>query len=232
MDTAILNRPILVLNKGFSPISVDSLQNVMSLVTGFCEKKDNRGRPVPKANIIDPFLPNYQYTWEDWQEVKASEEDALIHGVSRNWRAFDIIKANSYDGLPQQRLNFSRRTIFKRDGNKCQYCGKKPGLPELNIDHIVPRSKGGRTEWTNCILSCVECNRDKADILPQEKVVKEGGKWVTYYVVCFANGVKRTIKQPVKPKFTLHRSDHRCKSWETFLGERYWMVPLENDMNE
>ncbi len=58
-------------------------------------------------------------------------------------------------------VKFSRVNIYARDGYACQYCGDKLGVDELTYDHVVPRSQGGRTEWTNIVTACHDCNRRK-----------------------------------------------------------------------
>ena len=66
----------------------------------------------------------------------------------------------------KNKVPFSKRNIIVRDGEKCMYCGKEGG--RLTIDHIIPKSKGGKTTWENCISSCKECNSKKADRTPSK----------------------------------------------------------------
>ena len=70
--------------------------------------------------------------------------------------------------MPAAAVTFSRRNIFKRDRYVCQYCGSQPGSEELTIDHVVPRSQGGVSSWTNCVLACMTCNKRKADRTPEQ----------------------------------------------------------------
>lgn len=65
-------------------------------------------------------------------------------------------------------VKFSRVNIYARDKYRCQYCGKKKTMDELTYDHVVPRSKGGRTIWTNIVTSCWPCNMKKGDQTPEE----------------------------------------------------------------
>jgi 5-methylcytosine-specific restriction endonuclease McrA len=60
-------------------------------------------------------------------------------------------------------LKFSRANVYARDGYRCQYCGAKPPVKGLNYDHVVPRSKGGKTNWENIVTSCLTCNLKKGD---------------------------------------------------------------------
>ena len=65
-------------------------------------------------------------------------------------------------------VKFSRVNIYTRDGHRCQYCGTKCTIAQLTYDHVVPRSRGGRTSWENIVSCCVPCNRDKANRTPAE----------------------------------------------------------------
>ncbi|MFX7620976.1 HNH endonuclease signature motif containing protein, partial [Acinetobacter baumannii] len=79
----------------------------------------------------------------------------------------EIILLSKYDKLPAQRVHFSRRTLYHRDNNTCQYCSKKFSTSDLNIDHVLPRSQGGRSSWENCVLACFKCNSKKANRTPE-----------------------------------------------------------------
>jgi 5-methylcytosine-specific restriction endonuclease McrA len=119
--------------------------------------------------------------------------------------------------MPGHRVNFSRRAIYKRDNNQCQYCGIRPGTELLNIDHVVPRCLGGLTTWENCVIACIECNSKKANKTLEEVKMK-------------------LLKKPVKPSFVaVFRSDMHDvpEEWVHFLpediSEAYWTTELIND---
>ena len=65
-------------------------------------------------------------------------------------------------------VKFSRVNIYARDGYKCQYCARKASLAELTYDHVVPRSRGGATDWANIVTCCYLCNRQKGGRTPRE----------------------------------------------------------------
>ena len=71
-------------------------------------------------------------------------------------------------GCPSSAETFSRRNVAKRDHLTCQYCGSQPGGESITIDHVVPRSRGGFSSWTNCVAACVACNAEKADRTPDQ----------------------------------------------------------------
>lgn len=201
--SALANRPVLVLNRNWQPINVASLEDALKKVTG------ETGDGMPKARIIDPA--DYSvWTWEMWSQLKPRNKKEIIRGVQQDYRMPKVILV-SYDRLPNQRVKFSRRMIYRRDNQQCQYCGKNFPTEELNMDHIVPRSQGGPTTWTNVCLSCISCNSRKANRTPEQAGMK-------------------LIRQPFKPKFTLFKERRYIDpDWRKFLSEMYWEVPLEND---
>ncbi len=67
-----------------------------------------------------------------------------------------------------RRVKFSRANVYRRDDYACQYCGVRPGAEALTLDHVVPRARGGRTEWTNIVACCAACNARKADRTPEQ----------------------------------------------------------------
>lgn len=69
-------------------------------------------------------------------------------------------------------VKFSRPRVYQRDGHKCQYCGEKKQVRDLNYDHVIPRSKGGPTNWTNIVTSCHVCNNRKRNRTPKEAGMK------------------------------------------------------------
>jgi 5-methylcytosine-specific restriction endonuclease McrA len=113
--------------------------------------------------------------------------------------------------MPNPAAVFSRRNLFRRDHNQCQYCGLRPGTAELSIDHVFPRSRGGKSSWENCVLACMDCNRRKRDRTPEEAGM-------------------RMLKRPEKPRWSpvLEVPVGRVRqSWERFVSEAYWNVKLE-----
>lgn len=75
----------------------------------------------------------------------------------------------TYDvAIPELELPFSRENIFERDGHICQYCGEKFNAYELTLDHVFPKSRGGKEDWENIATCCKKCNQKKADRTPEE----------------------------------------------------------------
>lgn len=112
-----------------------------------------------------------------WQEaIKAaflervnivSEYDRLVRSPSREVRLPSVISLKRYIPMAR-RPAFTRFNVFLRDRFSCQYCGFGAPTEELTFDHVVPRSRGGRTTWENVVAACMTCNRAKGDRLPRE----------------------------------------------------------------
>ena len=73
-----------------------------------------------------------------------------------------------YRRVPHQVRKLSRRNILQRDDHRCQYCGRRPGSQGLTLDHVVPKSRGGKNAWENLVACCGKCNHRKADRTPEE----------------------------------------------------------------
>src|SRR4030042_161204 len=96
------------------------------------------------------------------------EYEREIHGVSVNMKQPAVIRLRRLVRSNHANVKFSRRNIFMRDEHTCQYCGEKFDAKNLTCDHIIPKSRGGITEWTNIVTSCIRCNLRKSDKLPDE----------------------------------------------------------------
>jgi 5-methylcytosine-specific restriction endonuclease McrA len=115
-------------------------------------------------------------------------------------------------------VKFSRENTYARDNGSCQYCGKRVTRAEATYDHVVPRSRGGHTDWTNIVIACMPCNQRKGGRLPDEAGM-------------------RLQSIPVKPKKlpdTLHLTFTWQKgmpeSWRSYLRDlTYWHGELVSD---
>ena len=102
----------------------------------------------------------------EYSQKRADAE--MIRSVSRSLRVPEIIVLSLFDRLPKKQVKFTRENIYRRDGFQCQYCSNRFEAKDLNLDHVVPRDKGGRTTWENVVCSCISCNTRKANKLPDE----------------------------------------------------------------
>jgi 5-methylcytosine-specific restriction endonuclease McrA len=204
MTKLLTQKHVLVLNKLWTAVNVITLQRAITML--FSEK----------AIIVDPSKAFATYTWADWAKLRSEVGEETVQGVGRRFKIPEVILLTNYDKIVNKQVKFSRRMIHKRDDWTCMYCGKQPGTESLTIDHIVPRSRGGLTTWTNTVCCCTGCNQRKNNRTPEEAGIK-------------------LMRQPKKPDFAVFKVEKRfvCKSWKHFvekmLDASYWDVELEND---
>ncbi len=96
------------------------------------------------------------------------EYDREIKSVSRRVKLPAVIRLLRFVRNNHAAVKFSRKNVFLRDNYTCQYCGKHFEPKYLTCDHVIPRSRGGITEWMNIVTSCIYCNLKKGDKLPEE----------------------------------------------------------------
>ena len=193
---AVLKKPVLVLNTGWIPVNV---RNVVKSLTMVCKGA---------AKIVEPVTYRL-YDWEDWLLNEPDEDEQKIRCIDFAIKIPEIIVLTKYSRVPRVGLVFNRRNIYTRDNNTCQYCGKQYATTELSIDHVTPRSKGGKSTFENCVVACLACNRKKADkTLEQAKM--------------------RLLSKPIKPRWvpSFHNGP-MLSSWEKFLSEVYWNSSLK-----
>jgi 5-methylcytosine-specific restriction endonuclease McrA len=198
----VLKGSVLVLNRHWAPIQVTTVKEAISLVA--------KG----SAKIIDPsdFSAVDLVTWNDVSRAKTKHGDSMIRSQRLALVPPEVIVLAKYDGQGEKSVVFSRKNIFKRDKYTCMFCGVQPGPEELTIDHVMPKSRGGKSTWENCVLACVECNKRKANRTPDEAGMK-------------------MRKQPKKPSWkTLAHVNprERKESWDNFLSRVYWEIELDS----
>ncbi|QDG54222.1 HNH endonuclease [Persicimonas caeni] len=93
---------------------------------------------------------------------------SVVHSATRVFRLPSVLRLLRRVSVPRSRVQFSRTNVYRRDGFSCQYCGVRFRKEELTFDHVLPRSRGGATNWTNIVTSCKPCNRTKGDRTPEE----------------------------------------------------------------
>ena len=98
-------------------------------------------------------------------EVVDKVDNSFLRSVSQSFPLPSVIRLFGYVNMPYKSVMLNRHNIFKRDGHTCVYCGSKENL---TIDHVLPRSRGGKTKWTNLVTACKKCNAQKGDYTPEE----------------------------------------------------------------
>jgi 5-methylcytosine-specific restriction endonuclease McrA len=195
---SVLNTKVLVLNRSYLPIHITVVRRALSLLyQGIARAVDDQYRTFDFAS---------------WADLAA--DDDSIGLVNRAIRVPRVILLQGYDRIPRRYVRFSRFNIYSRDQNRCQYCGRQFPRAELNLDHIVPRSKGGTSIWENVVCSCHRCNRLKGGRTPAEAGM-------------------RLIRQPRRPQWTPFMTEtyslRRYKEWMPFLSAvdaAYWNTEL------
>jgi len=94
-----------------------------------------------------------------------SVDGAYVRSPSTKVPWPSIVRLKQYAQVPYKRVMLSRKNVLKRDQRTCQYCGTESNL---TIDHVVPKSRGGRDTWENLVAACVSCNNEKGDRTPEE----------------------------------------------------------------
>ena len=98
-------------------------------------------------------------------ELLDQVSEKSLRTISQNYPYPSVIRILQYKHVPYRGVVLTRYNIFKRDGYKCQYCG---ATKDLTLDHLIPKSKGGKSTWTNLVTACKHCNAKKGDYTPEE----------------------------------------------------------------
>ena len=197
----MIESAVLVLNRNYQPVHVTTVKRAFSLLY----------QGVAKA--IDEQYKLYEF--HDWAALSATED--CVTTINRTIRVPRVLVLSAYEYLPKGRVRFSRLNIYARDHDTCQYCARTLPRSELNLDHVLPRSQGGKTTWENVVCSCVPCNLRKGGRTPEQAGI-------------------RLLKKPVRPRWTpLFRGAAKrvtYREWLPFLSiadASYWNVELLDD---
>ncbi len=99
-------------------------------------------------------------------ELIAASDGRLLRSVTFTMPLPSIVRLSVYVHVPYKRIVLSRKNILRRDGHRCQYCGRSD--VSLTVDHVVPKARGGDETWENLVAACVRCNNAKGDRTPVE----------------------------------------------------------------
>ncbi len=197
-----LYQQVLVLNRLWQAVNVCSVRRALTLLF--------QGQAQVVLGDGEGSFDTYSFhEWRDLSEDEPHPES--IHTISLKIRVPRVILLLVFDELPAKEVKFTRHNIFERDKNTCQYCGRVFERKDLNLDHVVPRDRGGPTTWENIVCSCIPCNTRKGNRTPQEAHL-------------------RLVRKPRRPKwrpflhvqFGLPTHD----TWKHFIDLAYWNVEL------
>lgn len=102
-------------------------------------------------------------------EMVKNVEGQYLRTISEQYPMPSVIRLSKYIHVPYKSVELTRQNIFKRDDNECAYCGAKN---DLTLDHVIPKSKGGKSNWTNLVAACKRCNSRKGHMSPEEAEMK------------------------------------------------------------
>lgn len=204
--SAFLSQRVLVLNRLWQAVNVCSVRRALTLVfEGHAQV------------VLGTGGGEFQtYSFHEWRDFSRGEpHPESVHAVSFRIRVPRVILLLFFDRLPKQEVKFTRYNIFERDKCTCQYCGRLFDRKDLNLDHVIPRDRGGPTTWENIVCSCIPCNTHKANRTPGEAGMT------------LVRKPKRPKWRPfVQVEFGMDYHD----SWKHFLDLAYWNVELGEDV--
>ncbi len=203
----VLNSSVLVLNKHFHPV------NIINARRAFCMLF---GEVAEVISYEDSAYSTYDFkTWAEISEARRQFDNPDLDWVNTSQLSLmipRIIRLLAYDKMWVYRAKLTRRNLYFRDNNTCQYCGKRFRNSELNIDHVVPKSRGGHDSWENLVCACVACNIRKANKTPREAGMSL---------------VRRPKEPTLDPTISVHIGKRKYASWRAFLNDAYWNVELK-----
>jgi 5-methylcytosine-specific restriction endonuclease McrA len=167
-----MNAKVLILNQNYEPMSVINVKKAIVLLY------------LGKAELI------------------AANEYLRVRAVSMSMPFPSIVRLSMYVRVPYKKIILSRKNILRRDGHRCQYCGR--GDLPLTLDHIVPLSRGGDDSWENLSAACVQCNNRKGDRTPDEARMPLRRKPMRPNHVTFISHFVSTLDERWKPYLFLH----------------------------
>lgn len=208
----ILESRVLVLNKSYTPIRTTTAIDAISKL--FC-------------NTVEAIMvENGAYISHDfgsWAEVsmfrREFEDEFKSENAELDWVRSPslhlivprVVRLLTYDKLPKHDVKLTRKSLYERDRHVCQYCGDKFKTEDLNIEHIMPKSRGGQNSWENLVTACIDCNRKKGNRTPDEAGMK-------------------LIRSPRKPKprteARIKFGPKRYKDWDHFVSDIYWETEI------
>jgi len=166
----VLRDNCLVLANTWTPIEITNIKKVIgSICVG------NTKIVVP----MDLFGSDNKVVAHEFQVIDYKQWVQLSLNIDQNkypmirtpnmsfFKPSVVVKNCTFQG--RYIVSLSRHSLFARDRGCCQYCGKKLSLKDCTIDHVLPKSRGGKNTWGNIVISCLSCNTYKGNNIPKEK---------------------------------------------------------------
>lgn len=150
----VLSLPVLLLNRFFAPVSIATARRAFVLLYGGA------------ARALDDGGDSHDF--DTWFHLPLRGNDDLLPVVGGAVRVPRVLHLTRYERAPRFVVRLTRKNLMIRDGFQCQYCSRRPSQRELNLDHVIPRSRGGADSWENLVVSCRGCNLKKGRRTPTE----------------------------------------------------------------
>jgi 5-methylcytosine-specific restriction endonuclease McrA len=183
---------VLVLNKYWQAVDIKSPQDALSEMVAEKVLALN----IINSEILEPL------SWNKWVELPYDDNSEYVRTVNKKIKIPKIIISKNLNFVPRKKVRFTSHNIWRRDNYICQYTGE-PLTPKTgNIDHIIPRSRGGKSTWTNCVLCHKHVNSKKGDKTPQEAGLSL---------------IKQPTEPPSLPATFYINNPNNIKEWELFL---------------
>lgn len=198
---SILADKVLLLNKNMHPLRCISVRRAFFLLT-----KPRRKVPSAKVATAVEIDENHDIIslveWDEWISLPVRPGDRFVGISKQQVRVPSIIVLGEFDRMVVVKRTFTKTALWDRQKGCDMYSSAPLKWHECDIDHFVPRSKGGETSWRNCGLTPIETNRRKGDKLAHEVGLR-----------------LRTplVEPPAKPMFVQMRRDVRFPEWDAFI---------------
>ncbi len=134
-------------------------------------------------------------------DLIAPSSHGTLRTVNREYARPSVIRLHRYVRVPYKGITLSRHNLMRRDNFECQYCGS---TRNLTLDHMMPRSRGGDSGWTNLLTACSRCNHKKGDRTPEEAGMIP----------------RQRPRRPTLASFLRSSAGHLDEAWHTYLAER------------
>lgn len=222
----ILNKSIvLVLNRNWQAINIRTPQEAFcmmatNVVTALeidpdehpssvalaseCELCSRQGRGVCECGTASELrrVDIRPVSWDEWIALPVREQDNAVQTVRGAIRVPTVIVAVNFAKVPKKRPKLCAKSIRERDGNRCQYTGRLLKPDEGSLDHVLPRSRGGKDAWENLVWASKDVNARKGNRLPHEAGLK----------------LLRVPREPKElPVSALIRNAHAIADWNLFV---------------
>lgn len=208
----LLEERVLVLNKLWQAINVCSTKRALCfLYAGHAKAVESQNGTYETYDFSKWVEYSQNFIFPTCYNTNQEINHSFIHTVSFSLKSPNIIILSFYSNYPNLKIKLSRENIYKRDKYTCQYCSKKLDQKQLNIDHIIPRHRGGKTAWTNVVSCCFECN------------LKKGGKILPETDMRLLKKPRAPFRYPLQ---NLHSETQNHKSWSHFLDFNKWNVEI------